>query len=384
MRNFGFLFIFYAVFFIDTMAISQNKISGIVIDETTKRPIIGVKILENESNIQTFTNEEGEFEITLNTPFKALTITHVEYERMIKTSTKDLQIIPLVLLAKKYGLELQNENSLAILTSIKKNKQNELPKDYFLAGYYKQVAETSNLKSLEECTFTLNWNNKWGALGWIPKHIRFVNRNKEKALEGSGFITNLTLYLNALDILSLPQRDNNLRDIYNIETSHFLNYGKEDEIIVLKCEENRSSQLKQTMLFNGEFYISTKNNQVKRIVGEYKNAKTKDYFEVFLDCHFETNRDSNNTLSYQFLTETKEGIKKYKSVNYLYLQEENNKTLNVNDIQKLKYNVLSKPPLMPYNQSYWKSINIIKRAKSEIDFIKNCEENGSFISKGKL
>lgn len=381
MRYFGFLLIIYSVVFINTIAVSQSKISGIVVDETTKKPIIGVKILENESNIQTFTNEEGEFEITLNTPFKALIITHVEYERMFKTNTKDLQIIPLVPLAKNYQLELQNKNSLAILTSIKKSKQNELPKDHVLNAYYKQVAENS---SLEECTFTLNWNNKSGPLGWTPKHIRFVNRKKEKPLEGGGFITNLTLYLNALDILSFPLRDNNLRDIYNIKTSYFLNQGTEDEIIVLKCEENRSSQLKQTMLYNGEFYISTKNNQVKRIVGEYKNAKTKDYFEVFLDCHFETNKDGNNILSFQFLTETKGVVNNYKSVNYLFLQEENNKSVNINDIQKLKYNVLSKPPLIPYNKSYWKSINILKRTKSEIEFIKSCEENGSFISKGKL
>ena len=63
-------------------ALSQN-ISGVVMDENTREPLIGVNVILSHTN-GTTTNIDGEFSLTLKENEKTITFKYIGFESIIK------------------------------------------------------------------------------------------------------------------------------------------------------------------------------------------------------------------------------------------------------------------------------------------------------------
>ena len=77
------------VFIIPFLAISQNKIQGIVIDSKTKQPLPFASIVTN-TNFGTLTDMDGKFHIKAKNSFNQITISYVGYQSItVSVSSKD-------------------------------------------------------------------------------------------------------------------------------------------------------------------------------------------------------------------------------------------------------------------------------------------------------
>ena len=73
---------FIIIFILLSSSLTAQKISGIVIDKATKKPIPFVSIINDTENKATVTNDEGEFEINISKLPVEFKISHVSYKKV--------------------------------------------------------------------------------------------------------------------------------------------------------------------------------------------------------------------------------------------------------------------------------------------------------------
>ncbi|WP_372793355.1 DUF5686 family protein [Lutibacter sp.] len=133
------------VFLIPLLAISQNKIQGIVIDSKTKQPLPFASIVTN-TNFGTLTDVDGEFYIKAKNSFQQITVSYVGYKSVT---------IPITINDKFISIKLETsiENLNEVLITAKEN-----PALQIIRNAINNKPENNIEKSLN--TFKFNTYNK--------------------------------------------------------------------------------------------------------------------------------------------------------------------------------------------------------------------------------
>lgn len=143
------------VFIIPILAISQNKIQGVVIDSKTKQPLPFASIVTN-TNFRTLTNLDGEFYIKAKNPFHQITISYVGYKPITVPVAINDKFISIKLIASVENLDeilitaKENPALQIIRNTIKNKSKNNIEKSLnsFKFNTYNKILVTANPDSI--------------------------------------------------------------------------------------------------------------------------------------------------------------------------------------------------------------------------------------------
>lgn len=185
---------FFLLLLISGFTFSQNQISGIVVDESTKMPVPSTSI-SNDSDY-TVSNEDGYF--LFNSALDSLKISKLGYEE-INSTFKELDVDTIYLSPK--GMILLDEATIINFPDLMKNAYQNVPKNYPLNPFVEKFFLTTILKRNKEI---YRFEDTYGK---IKRSSLFLTSNDKK--------------LN-FDFQILNQRKAGLRDnIKNIEDFEF-------------------------------------------------------------------------------------------------------------------------------------------------------------------
>lgn len=369
---------------------SQNLVSykGLIIDKTTKEPIIGATVYSDSLKIGTITNEKGEF--ILKTPENlTISIRNLGYMPINilprKTDGNIIEMEPSVInimevtVDNNYAYQLirNANNNAAIDTSIIK----------FSKGFYQKIAkEGKDYTVIHEFFFDAAWNT-YGIQKWNITQARYAKKDTSR-FEFNNFSMYAACLISVISIKSnlMPNSLNDIEKYYKFNISAFLNKNTDDEIAVVNCIPIKAS--KNNINFTGNLYINTHTFKLVKIQGTVKDLIPFKFWSPFRnpDLYFDivfkddpsgfifdhANINFSMDLWSKSLKKTKisEDVKilfyKYNlsaidSLKDVYIQ---NDTKYLKDIQ--------------YDAEFWKNNEIVKRTPIESNIIEKFERQKYF------
>lgn len=367
--------------FIDSF--SQQQITGIIIDSLSKQPISGVGVIEINSKNGTITNENGEFQITVEKLPVILNFSHVSYQqKQKKVNTTDFQEIQLpIAIIKLAEVKTGNPAISIINNTIRKALNDTLKRHYFKAFYQKVSSFNGKYTKLQEMFLNVSWG-QFGVDKWQPTNVRYAQMEVQKYT-----VPNISVlsFLHSSIIFKRTFFPLNIVDItetYTFKLKHYINPGSEKEIAVISCKPKaKESAYPQ---FEGEIFIWTSKDNLCRILGEYNYPKSRNVSRIIsLDINYKEDSNGFSLFDNLYLSEkvgkklsSEQNIEKVWFFFYEEIEGLSKETIYPafveNDMKIIKE--------APYNASFWEKNIPIKHTKLEEEIIKYFEKKQQFTS----
>jgi hypothetical protein len=267
-------YIYTLLLFVCFSSYSQNTFIGKIIDKESNEPVIGASIRILDSNNGTFSNENGEFQIILNGNNKSLTITHLAYNtvklEITNNSSRIIILTPAVVSLPEItaGNPAINFINLVINKAIREKDE----KHFYKSFYQKTSIGEGNYNKIHEMFFEMCWTTE-GVQFWKPTKNRYAEKSKQR-FTYKNFIYSSFLQSSIINkYYFFPLNTENPTDNYNYKIEKYINEGKIDEIVVIKCTPKKS--IKSKTSFSGRLFIDTKNDILLNIKGVYDRPRNK-------------------------------------------------------------------------------------------------------------
>ncbi len=172
----GSVFILLFVFFQNASALEPQKVSGIVLDEVTQKPLQGVKVVYVEKSLTTLTDVKGYFEFdTSFDEYISLEFSLVAYKNIYRTFTPDsLRLIIVKLTPIGFSTPL-----ISVTESFSESKYNELLED---AGVLKNKELQKDLGSTLAATLKNESGLSVRSMGPAPSRPVFRGLTGDRVL----------------------------------------------------------------------------------------------------------------------------------------------------------------------------------------------------------
>jgi hypothetical protein len=371
---------------ISTEAIqAQVKISGIILDSLTYQPIQDLSILDFQNNRGTITNENGEFEISVNSLPCKIIFSHVSYKKITKIITSENLgeiYLPLAIINLP---EVKTENpAFALLNAAINKAMGDTINNYPCHAYYQKISkEGNNYTNVHEIFFDGLWN-ALGIIKWMPTNARYANKENSTFKEIQSLTSFVFIHSGLISrSIHKPNSIKEVKDNYLYKIEKYLNFGTIEETAEVVC----TPKIKKNRYFEGSIYIKTRNNNIIKIVGNIyapdpAPKKLKDAYES-LTVNFRETDDNikiDNLIFTQNVTLSGLVDKKIVESAKLIVYEYNNSIDIKNMTSAFVKSDLDLIKNIPYNVEFWKNNDVIKRSNLEKSLIKSFENSKSFES----
>ena len=370
-------------FLISFKTLSQQKITGVILDSLTNEPIVGVSIIELNAKSCSISNDEGEFEILVNEVSTTLIFSHVSYnKKRIRITNNDSKNIKLSLAIIQLPEIKTGNPAISLLNSVINKAVSDTNKRTFHKAFYQRVStQNGKYTKLQE----MFMNVSWGQLGvdkWQPLNARFAQ------IDGQDYKNpNISIlsFLNSGVIhkrTNFPLNDVNIAEIYEYKIKQYINFGTEEEIAVISCTPK--SKKPEIFYFIGEIFVSTKKDNLIRVIGKYVYPETKFGSRILtLTVNFKENSSGYSVFDNLYLIQNvgKKALSKGDSEKIWFFFQEEIKSLGSEKIYPAfvrdDMKVLKESE---YNASFWENNVPIKHTKLEKEVIKYFERQKQFTS----
>lgn len=373
---------------------------GTVIDNVTGEKLVGVSVYDTHSKRGTVTNENGEFNLSINKDSAFIKISHISYDGYSfkpKIFVDDaIRLTPSVYTLKEVVV-MQNSGLTIMQKAIEKATEDS-SSVFYAKAFYQKVAKVGNeYTCLHEIFFFASWNS-FGVLQWQPTHARYA---QQESL--SYVFRNITmLAFNFFGTIVRPTFGNggempnavyDISSFYEFSITNLINEGTEDEIAVVKCVSKKEK--KGSEYFNGEILIKTSNYTILKIHGgltghiKFSGKLSESTNTIHLNINFKEQEGNIPVLEYANLTldmkikRASLGYRKVKEdVKLIFYEQEKSpssglkKAESKDDVQLIKDTA--------YDPEFWKNNEIIRRTPLEKEIIRSFEKNkffGNYFSK---
>lgn len=300
----------------------QHNIAGKIIDKKTKEIIPYASVYMAALNNGTSSNEEGEFEIKIDSLPVEITFSHIGYESKILTinnedklivelvpSTNVLEEVVVKTVGKKkdryaYGLVKKAYNKISSSSKRKKNSQ-------YARAFYRQKSKNSDTYTeFAEIIYDINYNTT-GVVNWDILQGRYAI--KEKSVNNKNF----TLFSRILKSIQPQTNDiifpvnEKLDELYTVRVDEMINYGN-DKIAIVKFTPLGGIK---TPIFEAEAYISTTTYDLLKVKGVINNDNFK-----FIQFNEKNTFKKNYKLTYEMTF--KKGAEKNLLIDYIKVDQE--------------------------------------------------------------
>jgi CarboxypepD_reg-like domain len=393
MKEIKILFLIIFALINSQQSFCQTIFSGLVLDSLTNQPIIGARIINEETQKETISNEEGAFDIIVSSLPAKLAVFHISYKKLqIEVQNTNKTIIlseatrtlptpddPL------YYDGWSGQNPVLDFFKIVIDQEKTKYQDFrYTKMYFKKLSYGLINSSYEEAFYNEARKYRFGAFNWNDSNVRYANPQKSMYDLTFGHF-----YGNSIEIpyhISFPflKRTSSPTQYYIFKVSYYLNKGKEDEVVVIKCVQNPTNN--QFFRYEGEYFFSVKNYNLLYLKGSYKTIKNKKNKTVEdIQAVFFEEKDGRAYFNNVFISKINFGKKSSNSSGFLYAIE------NLKNEKNLKYSMLkfgqsylwAIPKKKEYNSEIWQGLMPIKRTKKEIEEIELLEKSNKFISRGE-
>ena len=367
--------------FIDSFG--QHQITGVIVDSLSKQPISGVGVKEATAKNGTITNENGEFQITVEKLPILLNFSHVSYQQKQKevNNTAFLEIQLPIAIIQLAEVKTGNPAISILNNTIRKAVSDTLKRHYSKAFYQKVSSFSGKYTKLQEMLLNASWG-QFGVEKWQPTNVRYAQMDIQKYI-----VPNISVlsFLHSSVIFKRPYFPLNIVDItetYTFKLKHYINPGSEAEIAVISCKPKaKESAYPQ---FEGEIFIRTSKDNLCRISGEYNYPKSRNTSRtITLEANFKEDSNGFSLFDNLYLTEkvgkkfsAEQNIEKVWFYFFERIEGFSNETIYPafveNDMKILKES--------PYDASFWEKNIPIKHTKLEEEVIKYFEKKQQFTS----
>ncbi|MFD2523892.1 carboxypeptidase-like regulatory domain-containing protein [Emticicia soli] len=367
--------------FIDSF--SQQLIRGVITDSLSKQPISGVGVMEVNSKNGTITNENGEFQISVEKLPVILNFSHVSYQqKQKKVITTDFQEIQLPIAIIKLAEVKTGNPAISIINNTIRKALNDTSKRHYFKAFYQKVSSfNGKYTKLQEMFLNASWG-QFGVDKWQPTNVRYAQMEVQKYT-----VPNISVlsFLHSSIIFKKPFFPLNIVDItetYSFKLKHYINPGSEKEIAVISCKPKAKEYVYPQ--FEGEIFIWTSKDNLCRILGDYNYPKSRNVSRtISLDINYKEDSKGFSLFDNLYLSE-KVGKKFSSEQNtekvWFFFYEEIEGLSKETIYPAFVENDMKIIKEAPYNASFWEKNIPIKHTKLEEDIIKYFEKKQQFTS----
>jgi TonB-dependent SusC/RagA subfamily outer membrane receptor len=399
------LFLFICASFLVNDANSQfYRISGKVVDDSTKSVIPYASVAISGLNLGTSTNIDGEFQIRVDSLPTGLIFSHVSYDKKeILVQAPDyitISLTPRKVILEELVIKESDRTDFpyrlleqAYHTALNKSREWK----YGLA-YYRQTSKNAeDFSELYEIFYDTRYSSK-GILEWDIQEGRYAMKT-EKAYEEYVFNKNFTLlsrvvtmFQPATDKFILPVNEN-VRDYYNLYISELLDFeGRKVAVVNFAPKEEIN-----TPIMSGRLFIDIDSHDILKLEGQIRHdnldiialtnpkGSWKDYVlnidaaykisedEIFLD-YISMHQSFDYYVEERFVrpVETNSFLAYYE-----YYTPEKPKRLG-GRLMRLKKSDREILDRIGYNKRFWEENPIVKRTPVEDGIISSFETANAF------
>lgn len=363
------------------LIVAQVNVTGKIYDKITRQPIPNCSIFSLDGIQGTLSNEDGEFNLHIKDIKAPIYISHISYKKVSLDISQrqnfeiELEQTSINLPELSVQKSVYNYIRLALLKASKDTLTN-----YYFKGYLRETStENSTIKSFNEIIFDAEWNTK-GISRWVPRFNRFAI-NEDVAYKSSHFF-NFYISLIRTGVIArgnlLPTSLLTDIRIYDLKILHTYLRDNTDEIIEISCVPKE----KKKPYFEGTIVINTTRDNIIQIRGTYFQETSKFNIAKNQTYEYEVNFKETPTQKAYFDNFTMTTKAKIKSTKI-----ENRTTIfNFEPIDKipedLKSIKISQSQLQQkkYDDTFWKSFEIIKYTQLQKEVIEKFQKSGQFIS----
>jgi hypothetical protein len=273
---------FIIIFILLSSSLTAQKISGIVIDKATKKPIPFVSIINDTENKATVTNDEGEFEINISKLPVEFKISHVSFKKVSVEITE----------YKKYSIELTenviellevatgNRASILLDLAIQKARKDSNVYHYSKVFFQKVAKEGGVTNTIHEIFFEAGWDS-YGIRLWNPTDARYAKKESHHSF--SNITTFAFLLVGTINKnRAFPNNIFENKENYKYTISGVLNEGLNDEVAIIQCTPID----KKMSYFDGKIYINSTYDNIMKIEGVYYQKQDRSIDKISFKNNF--------------------------------------------------------------------------------------------------
>jgi hypothetical protein len=374
------VYIFFICTILPFYSIAQFKIKGKISNTEDQSPIPFATIQTDDH--KTISNENGEFEITVDALPVSIKISHTSFQGVQIEKKDDSQ---LVIILKPVLLTLKEVVVGNYALTLMKNAGNKAKETYKESNYAKaflrQIAyESGKPTYLNEIYFNADWRN-YGLIKWKPTQTRHLKDKGMITYTNLGFFS-LALCGYLFNDVHIKPLINKLDSLYTFKLKGTYQLGDE-EIAIISCVAKTKIN---KMYFEGNYFINTATANVLKIEGIINNMKMTSSgpfniknVGVNIMAEYKINNEGKNVLdlsTFNFKNKlTVLGVKAKESYFYSTLYMIDYKPIyneNLTDINS-KTNDITTTKEMAYDSNFWNENQTIKRTEKESEAIKILE-----------
>jgi hypothetical protein len=376
---------FIIIFILLSSSLTAQKISGIVIDKATKKPIPFVSIINDTENKATVTNDEGEFEINISKLPVEFKISHVSYKKVSVEITE----------YKKYSIELTenvielaevatgNRASILLDLAIQKARKDSNVYHYSKVFFQKVAKEGGVTNTIHEIFFEAGWDS-YGIRLWNPTDARYAKKESHHSF--SNITTFAFLLVGTINKnRAFPNNIFENKENYKYTISGVLNEGFNDEVDIIQCTPID----KKMSYFDGKIYINSTYDNIMKIEGVYYQKQDRSIDKISFKnnftnlvvnfkedeshrAYFQSAELTYNITMHYALIASRKFIERVKIIAYEDVKHFNNlKSSYVrSDLDLIKKTT--------YNKLFWSDNPVLKNTPILEKEIRGFEENRSF------
>lgn len=361
---------------------AQQKLQGIVVEKNTGSPVAFATIQVKNAK-STLTNENGEFELSVNTLPTFLSISHLNYKSVsVEVSTAQsikITVEPQALMLKDV---IVGNPAIAIMQDARDKAAKIFDQSFYGKAFLRQIAyEGGRPTYMNEIFFDAEWK-PFTMVSWNPTQARHLKGKSIIAYSNLSYLTFiLSGYLgNNQAIKPLTKKVDSL---YNLKlTGTYFANGQ--EIAKISCIPKFKIK---GLTFEGDYYVNTVTNDVIKIEGHIKGIKIsgggplgfKNKSAVFT-AQFKLDKNGNNVLDYIILNTSNIlkivgiGAKTTDLYSTLYMIDDLpvNKTALRSIKEEIEDSAIAKAAI--YEEDFWKNNQGIKRTAKEQSSIEILEK----------
>ena len=361
----------------------QNIITGVLLDNTSKQPIVGVNITDENSKYGTVTNEDGEFQMNVKTLPAKLIFSHVSYNKVVKIiDNSAFQQFFLSIAVVQLPEARSGNPAILILNAVVNKAVLDTNKRTFYKAFYQRVSEQNGkYTKLQEMFMNVSWS-QFGVEKWQPTNARFAQ------IDAQGYKNpNISIlsFLNSAVIhkqTNFPLNNISVTEIYNYKIKQYINFGTEEEIAVIACTSK--SKVSNVFQFIGDIFVSTKKDNLVRISGKIIYPKTRMGSRILtLILNFKEDSSGYSIFDNLYMLQNvgKKVLSKGDSEKiWFFFQEEIERLSDEKTYPAFVRDDLKVLTASPYNATFWQENVPLKHTKLEKEVIQYFEKKQQFTS----
>jgi hypothetical protein len=362
--------------------IAQERIQGKVLDEITKKPIRGASIINPTSKSGTLSNEEGEFELTIEAYPTELIFSHVSYQKMSKlVENNSFQKIELPVAVIELAEVQVGNPAVAILNAVIRKAEGDSSKIHYKKAFYQKTSQfKGKYTSIHESFMNVAWSTK-GLEEWKPLSVRVAELNQRRYKHQNFLSVVFSKTRIYWEYPFLPLNSVDVTKNYSFAIEGYSSIDTDNELVAISCTPKVKDN--KVLQFEGTFYVLTKFDALVSVKGLYTYPLTKWRTTQEVDIKYDIDSANKMVLNNIYIVETsshRRSFQKNVETAWLYFSDE---IPSLGEGKKYSSKFLDDLKIygeVPYNSEFWKKNIPIKHTKIEEEVIKELERKGQFKS----